>query len=334
MSQTMTPLPVPHPDPLPGGEGEPPRARALITAIKWLVCAIVIAYVAFALASHIQRIDWRAVHFDLPYALAAGACVVLVTISQIVAYRLLLAAYGSAPSWAQAATLSWLPALGKYVPGKIAAITGTVYLLRRFKISAPVALSVALMGDVLAVLTGLIVAAPLLRLPEIRAKLPGSWVWCAIVIAAALVCLWPPVFSALVNIVLKKLKRPPLTTVPRLSYYILPVLAAGTQWFFWGLALWCTARSVQIVSIAHLPAMICMIALANTVGYLMIFAPGGIGVREGILLGALLPIIGNVSAVVVLVLRLIQTIVEIGLAAIGIMIIKKQDMPTEVGTPG
>jgi hypothetical protein len=334
VSQTITSPPTPHPDPLPEGEGERPRARALITAIKWLVCAIVVAYVAYALANHIQRIDWQAVHFNLPYALVAGACIVLVTLSQIVAYRLLLAAYGSAPSWAQAATLSWLPALGKYVPGKIAAVTGTVYLLRRFKISAPVALSVALMGDALAVLTGLIVAAPMLRLPEIRDKLPGSWVWCAIVIAAALVCLWPPVFAALVNIVLKKLKRPPLTIVPRLGYYSLPILAAATQWIFWGLALWCTARSLTIISIAHLPAIICMIALANTVGYLMIFAPGGIGVREGILLSALLPIVGNVAAVVVLMLRLIQTIVEIVLAGFAIWILKKNNMPTEAGTAG
>ena len=56
--------------------------------------------------------------------------------------------------------------------------------------------------------------------------------------------------------------------------------------------------------------------------------------REGILLGALLPVIGNVSAVIVLTLRLIQTVVEIVLAGFAIWILRREDMPTEVGTPG
>ena len=53
------------------------------------------------------------------------------TITQIIAYRLFLAAYGPKLTWAQAATLSWVPGLAKYIPGKVVAIGGTFYLLRR-----------------------------------------------------------------------------------------------------------------------------------------------------------------------------------------------------------
>src|SRR5204863_127846 len=102
--------------------------------------------------------------------------------------------YGPAPTWPQAATLSWVPALGKYVPGKIAALSGTVYLLCRFNIPAAVALSIALMADALAVLTGLVIGAPMLRLPQVRERISGGWAMCALVIAAAVVCLYPPVF--------------------------------------------------------------------------------------------------------------------------------------------
>jgi uncharacterized membrane protein YbhN (UPF0104 family) len=325
----------PHPDPLPEGEGERVlRPPTLILVAKWIICAVVVAYVAYALAQHIGKIDWSTVHLNLPLALAAGVCIVLVTLAQIVAYRFLLAAYGAAPSWPHAATLSWVPALGKYVPGKIAAIGGTVYLLRRFRISAPVALSVALMGDALAVLTGIIVAAPMLRLPEMRARLPGGWIWSLAIILIGLICLWPPVFSALVNLALRRLKRPTLGAIPHFLYYIAPVLATASQWIFWGFAVWFTARSIGCdVALAEVPAMIFMIALANTIGYLAIFAPGGIGVREGILLAALTPMIGNTAAIVVLALRLIQTIVEIALALAGIWILKRNPMPAEAGTP-
>jgi len=325
----------PHPDPLPGGEGENASGfRPLIVVAKWLICLIVVAFVTYALAQHIKKIDWATVRFDLPLALAAGGCIVAVTLAQIIAYRFLLAAYGTAPSWAQAATLSWVPALGKYVPGKVVAIGGTVYLLRKFRIAAPIALSVALMGDALAVLTGIIVAAPMLRQPEMRARLPGGWIWSLAIVAIGLICLWPPVFASLVNVALRKLNRPTLGAAPHIRFYIAPVLATACQWIFWGLALWLTTRSIGgDLTSREIPAMIFMIALANTVGYLALFAPGGIGVREGILLAALTPMMGNMSAIVVLALRLIQTIAEIVLALTGVWILRRNPMPAEASTP-
>jgi hypothetical protein len=298
--------------------------------VKWIAFVIVLACVGVALAKHIRAIDWSHVHFHAGYAILSGLCIVGVTLTQIVAYRLLLAAYGPAPTWRQAATLSWVPALGKYVPGKIAAISGTVYLLRRFRISAPVALSVALMGDALAVLTGLLVGAPMLRLPEIREKIAGGWVMCVALVTAAAVCLYPPVFSAIVNVALRKLKRPPLTAVPKLHYYLLPLLAAFAQWACWGAALWFATRSLAEVSIDALPRMIVVIALANTVAYLVFFSPGGLGPREGVLLGALTPLLGNTAAVVVIALRLIQTVVEIMLAGAGLLILRADAGPGEL----
>ena len=78
--------------------------------------------------------------------LVAALSIAAVTVTQIIAYRLLLAAYGPKLTWPQAATLSWVPGLAKYIPGKVVAIGGTVYLLRRYKIPAPVALSVTPSG--------------------------------------------------------------------------------------------------------------------------------------------------------------------------------------------
>ena len=75
--------------------------------------------------------------------------------------------------------------------------------------------------------------------------------------------------------------------------------------------------------IAKLPVFIYMIAMANTIGYLMLFSPGGIGIREAILYVGLNSIIEpKWSAVVVIGLRLIQTVVEILLAALGVWILR------------
>jgi hypothetical protein len=297
--------------------------KRLFAWIKFVLCIATVVFVAIALWKNLRGFDWRNFHPNLGFALAAAMSIIGVTLTQIAAYRLLLAAYGPKLTWPQAATLSWVPGLTKYIPGKVVAIGSTVYLLRRYNISAAVALSVALMGDAVAVLTGLIAGAPMLVTPEARSRLPGGWVWCVVLIAMALVCLYPPVFTRLINIALRKLKRAELSAIPKLLYYVLPVLAGFAQWICWGSALWLTARSIGAVSPSQWPTFVVIAALANTIAYLVIFAPGGIGFRELFLFLGLDPIIGHANAAIVVVaLRLIQTIVEILLAVLGTIVLK------------
>lgn len=296
----------------------------MIAALKWVLCLAIVAFVARALSKNLRGFDWHNFHPHAGFLLAAALCIALVTVTQIIAYRLLLTAYGPRLTWPQAATLSWVPGLAKYVPGKVVAIGGTVFLLRRYKIPAAVALSVTLMGDALAVLTGLCVGAPMLLTPEAQAMLPGGVVWCILMIVTALVCLYPPVFTRLVNVALRKLKRSPLSATPKLHYYLLPIMAAFAQWICWGSALWFTSRSIGFVPMNSLPCFIVIAALANTIAYLVIFAPGGIGFRELFLFLGLDPLIGHAdAAIVVVAIRLIQTLVEIVLAGVGMMMLRK-----------
>jgi uncharacterized membrane protein YbhN (UPF0104 family) len=180
------------------------------------------------------------------------------------------------------------------------------------------------MADALAVLTGLLVSTPIFQLPAVRQTLPGGWAWSCLLIALTLVCLYPPVFSRITNRALRQLKRAELNVVPDVRHYFLPVLASITQWIFWGVALWSTARAFVPLSISQMPACIAYAALANTIAYLAIFAPGGLGVRELILFIALDPLTGSHSraAVVVVALRLIQTIMELILVIVGLILLR------------
>ncbi len=313
-----------RPCPLPEGEGGHSSRKWIFSAIKWVLFVATIVFVAIALARNLRGFDWHHFHPQPGPVLATAACVALVTITQIIAYRLLLAAYGPLLTWPQAATLSWVPGLAKYIPGKVVAIGGTVYLLRRYKVTAPIALSVALMGDAVAVLTGLIVGAPMLLTPQARQRLPGVWMWCPVLIVVSLICLYPPIFAKLVNFALRKLRREPLTAVPKLSYYILPILAGFAQWVCWGLAMWFMSRSITSIGWNVLPRFIVVAAIANTIGYLAFFTPGGFGIREFFLALGLNPIIGPAdAAIVVIAIRIVQTLVEIFLALIGMLVLKR-----------
>jgi uncharacterized membrane protein YbhN (UPF0104 family) len=59
-----------------------------------------------------------------------------------------------------------------------------------------------------------------------------------------------------------------------------------------------------------------------TVSYLMPFTPGGIGIREGLYLITLGPTIGPRVAIVVVAMRVIQTVIEVLLAGIGALVMR------------
>ena len=63
-----------------------------------------------------------------------------------------------------------------------------------------------------------------------------------------------------------------------------------------------------------------------TMSYLMPFAPGGIGIREGIFLFVLSPMLPPSErpkvAIVVVAMRIVQTVIEVLLALIGLALLR------------
>jgi glycosyltransferase 2 family protein len=293
------------------------------SAIKWTVCIVVLAFVIHALAQQFRRIDWSSVQFN-PWPLAGAAFfLLLVPPVQLTSYRTLLAAYAQAPPWRVMAAVAWVPPLGKYVPGKVASLAGAIYMLRRFAIPAPIAISVVLAMDGLAVVTGLMLGAPLINLLNI----PNAGILIGIVIAGGVVCLHPSVYARLLNFVLIRLKRQPLDHVPDWKHYIVPVLCAFGQWILAGIALWFVARSVAQVDVRQIPRFISIAGLGYTIGYLALFAPAGLGPRDLVFAKAmeLVVVPPAMSAVAAVAVRIIQTFTEMTAAMVGLLILRKLD---------
>jgi hypothetical protein len=293
-----------------------PRRRT-IALIKAAVCLVVLAFVGWALVKQFRQVRWDEVRFHPGLAALAVLAMLGVNASQLVMFRSLLAAYGYRLPWRVTLGAAWVPPLGKYVPGKVASVAGAVYLLRGRGVSGAVAVSIALMMDGLAVITGLVFSTPLLLWAPVRREMPTAWAWCAALAAAGVVALHPRVFVALLNVLLRKTGRLPLPAAPRAAQYLLPLAAAFAQWLFAGLGLWLMTRSVAPVSGDQIPMFVATAAMAMTLSYLALFAPAGLGVREGLFLLTLGPVVGARAAIVVVAMRVVQTITELVLASVG-----------------
>ncbi len=307
------------------------EARAsIIGIVKIALLLAVFALVGYALWTQWQKIDFSQVTIrPLPLALSLLALVGVSTV-QMISYRVLLGAYAHAPTWRQMLAVAWVPPIGKYVPGKVAAILAAMSILRRFAIPTAVAVSVVLVLDGLAVIAGLITGAPILLTEPVQRVAPWAWVVCIPVVAFGIVCLWPSVFGGLVNLLLRKLKKQPLPKMPPASRYAVPVCCAFAQWVLAGVSLmWMVESVTGTPAWSHLPILISFAALSQTIGYLALFAPGGIGVREAILLAGLTPLLGPLAAIVVPIRAAAQIIVDLTLALIGLAILKRLRFPRE-----
>ena len=159
----------------------------------------------------------------------AAICLTLIYAARTLSFRLLLMGYSRLghfppPGWAQMAVVAWVPQLAKYVPGQVASIVGAVGFLKKFGIGAVVGLSVVLVMDGLAVLTGVVTGSPLLLWEPVKKLLPYGWILCVAIVIGGVIMLLPGVYGRAINFALIKTKRPPLESMPPTANFIGPVL--------------------------------------------------------------------------------------------------------------
>ena len=299
------------------------RLRAAWPVLRWVLLAAVLAFVGYKFAGALASLDTSQLRLRPGYLVLSATSAAAVFTVLAVGYKVLLSTgFGlTVPTRAMAAA-AWVPQLGKYVPGKVAAVAAAVGLLRRSGVPAAVALACYGVLDGCTVVMGLCLAAPLLTAEAVRAALPGAPLIAAALVLGGVVVLTPPVFNRILGLGLRLTGRPAMGRRLKLVDYLTPLLSSAAQWGLCGVALWamCAAVLPEPPSVSALPWFVSAAGLAITTSYLALFAPGGAGVREGMYFAGLsvLGVPGELAAVVAILMRLQSITVEVLLAAIGL----------------
>lgn len=246
--------------------------------------------------------------------LGAGAVVLVAYALLIEAWRRLIVAWRQRLPW-RAATRIWtLSNLGRYLPGKVWAVVGLAALAEQAGISGWVAAGAALTMQVLSVGTGAATAA---------GGAPGaaSPFWLGAAVGAAVLTV-----GALASPrVVRRLGRavpgvdPARLGAPRVVSLLGASAATLGAWAAYGVALWLLAHGV-LASPDGLTVWRATgsFAAAYVVGLVALFAPGGVGVREGVLIVLLEPSVGAAGAIALsLASRILLTATELIAAAVG-----------------
>jgi uncharacterized membrane protein YbhN (UPF0104 family) len=255
----------------------------------------------------LARIGWLPAVFSIVPATAA-------TTAAMLAWRQLLADLGHRLPVPSAGRIFFTSQLGKYLPGSIWAFLAQVELGRGLKVPRQLSFATSILALAVSLTVGLCVAVVLLPFGAGNALTRFWWLW--LVVPVLLLAIHPRVTTGGINLVLRLLRRPPLTVRPTSRGTL---AAAGWQllsWAFMGLHCYLLVRAVGANEWSSLPLAIGGFALAYCAGVLFVPVPAGVGVRELVLGAALATTISPQAAVaVVLVSRLALAVADLGMAA-------------------
>ncbi len=319
MTDDMPPLPQP---------ARPSASKALMMALKICLFALVLFFVGRSFARELIDVRKHEIHVQWRFLALAACSLSSSLLINVSVRRRLLMGFCTPPRWRAMASISWVPLMGKYLPGKVFSLAGTVWMFRRYNIREPVAASMLIMANGLSMALGLALGIPLTMAPQIAGKNHFVWAWALLMLIAFVVALRPRNFLAICNFGLRRIGRRPMEEVPTIRHYAAPLSLMLCNWVLTGVGLWCIARALTPVAPKLIPLFVSTAALAATIGLLAFFTPAGLGVREGIQLYVLSAVVATSAvALVPLVMRLMQTCVELVFVAIGLAIRERQATP-------
>ncbi|MBW1893185.1 MAG: flippase-like domain-containing protein [Deltaproteobacteria bacterium] len=177
-----------------------------------------------------------------------------------------------------------LNVFGKYIPGKVWMVMGkAVYLSENLNFPVASLSLLFLNAQIIGLWCGLILGILGLFLNNALHLL--SWAGLIILIFFTVIMFSKTAHDTILNKVNKLLRKN--LNLPLLSIHdtisLIPWFFGG--WIFWGVGFFLLASSISNNSLPF--STIFCFPLAGTLGILFIFAPGGIGIREGIMIGYL-----------------------------------------------
>lgn len=259
-----------------------PYTRYTFRVLQLLVAVLVLWYATKAL-----RPQWSSVrvalvrlHPDWLWIGASGLIFLATYAVLIETWREMLRAWRSHLEFWNAARIWSISNLGRYIPGKVWQIGAMGVMAQRSRVSAIAATGSAVLNTVVNVVTGFVIVAALgwelLGSQAGGKRAAVTFIAISVILLMALPRALPWLLQVLTRVTGRDFGLGPLPAK------IIGIAALGNliAWLLYGVAFAAFARGVLGASPGTVSAYIAVYALSYLVGYLVLLAPAGFGVRE------------------------------------------------------
>jgi hypothetical protein len=268
-----------------------------------------------------QSITWRV---SIGWLLASAGITWVAYAALIEAWRRVVVSQRQTLSYGDAARITQVSNLGKYVPGKVWAIAGAAYMAQGVGVTPAAAIASAVVLQALALASGVVLVA--LLAPGLRAALPGGFPVAAAALGVAALVGVAALTSRRMLTALQRLlpaSVPPLEPI-RLGVMALAFAVNVAAWGAYGAAFQCLVRGLVPDATVGWALATSVFTASYLVGLVAAIAPGGVGVRESMFVVLLAGPLGvKLAGALALASRVMLTITELG-AAVPFLIMGKR----------
>ncbi len=245
-------------------------------------------------------------------------------------WALVVRGFGESIGLPGAFKISYLSNLGRYVPGKIWQLFGIIYVAKQYGLNPEKTTASFLISQLFMTVSAFLILAvsaqfePAIIIDQIAFVGEGSayLFTIAMMLLSLLVIMRPNQILKVGNAILRRFSRPELTFV--IDKKVAPVIFLGycIAWIFYGTAFWMFIKSVVVETDMGMVPAVGIFAGSYQIGYLALFAPGGIGPREAVMGQMLLPYLSGVAPMVAILSRIWTTVIEILATGISFLVKK------------
>jgi len=280
--------------------------QRLLWVFRLLVGLIVVVCLAYSVWKAAGELSGTGLSLTqirlLPLLLAIGCYMVAMTLSGLFWYRVMWAT-GCRPTLGKTMLAFFASQFGKYVPGKAMVVVIRTDLVRGPEVQAGVAAATVFVETLTWIFVGSTIAS-LLLLIEFKDFVWLQWAAAGMMVSAGLLT-WPPLFRWITGKLLKleRANNPMIgltLSVMMFGWFFLTV-----AWMLNGLSLWLVTASLPTAeagfSWSDYRLCLASVSLATVAGFVSLL-PGGLGVRELVMIPILGMSFGTVVAVIAAIL--------------------------------
>jgi len=293
-----------------------------------MLLALVLWFVGRSIKDNFGRIEnIRLTGFDPKYMFFSVIVLFISLIFPVFAWKYLLHSLGEKINTLSALKVWFISNLGRYFPGKVLQFAGIVYFSNKEGVSKGKAFQSVLYSQITSNGLGLLMGLALLLIKSGSENFPNAYHLSLILIISFVAVIWfPAVFMRSSNFVLEKFKKEKIESTIAPKNYFIYIILQTANWLIMSLAFVLVIKSYTHLSLSDNPQVLLILPISWTLGLIAVFAPGGIGVREGSMsfwLSSFIPL--EFALVLPWIYRILITISEIILTVIFAVSYRKPD---------
>ncbi len=289
--------------------------------LSLLIVIIIFLFLTKNLVVNWSKIPFDDLHFNMWFLIISLFALLVHFLSYSKSWQKIMCMLGSSISFTQSSWMISTTQIAKYLPGRIWYMIGRVYVGKKEKMSSKnLAVSMILETCLLIISSSIIF---LFSVIVVGSYGLASLSICLILLVIAIVILNPHILSRVVNFLLKILKKPNIkitisySQILKLSIYFFGLWIAQIIGFYF------LINAIYPMPISKIFTLSAAYTLSWMTGFVVIFAPGGLGVREGmmtLLLSSILPT--PLAIAISFISRVWITLFEIVIFFVGLLVKK------------